>query len=96
MLSRKHQLIAQLLWDTSFQVQDVIPVLEGKVSNVGYINKSFLFKRSLESYSWFTLLELFTINEVKQLLNQEIIHELRSKALQKKYTFMYDFLQKTL
>ncbi|MCK6612008.1 MAG: hypothetical protein L6Q78_13320 [Bacteroidia bacterium] len=92
--SRKYQLIAQLLWDTTLQVNDVLPVLEGKKEAVGHVDKKFLFKRSLESYSWFTLLELFSIQEIRQLLNKSLIGQIRSRSLQKKYIFMYEFLQR--
>lgn len=96
MKSNKERLISQLLWDTQLSGADVLPIFEGKRDAIGHINKSFLFRRCLESYSWFILLELFSIKEIKMLLTKEVIAKLRSKSLQKKYAFMYEYLQRAL
>jgi hypothetical protein len=95
-MSTKEELIAKVLWDTNLGTKDVMPLLEDKVDQVSYLNKSAIFKRCLESYSWFTLLEIFSIEEVKQLLTKDLIAKLRSRALQKKYLFLYEYLQRTL
>jgi hypothetical protein len=94
--SRKIKLISQILWDTQLSVEEACLILDDKILTVGHINKSFIFKRCLETYSWFTLLDLFSLQEIKHLLTSEIIIKLRSKALQRKYFFMHDLLQKSL
>ena len=96
MTPKQHRLISQLLWDTQLNADDVWPILKGENEYIGHVDKPFLFRRCLESYSWFTILELFSVQEVKRLLTKEVIAKLRSKSLRKKYTFMYEQLQKAL
>jgi hypothetical protein len=93
-LEEKAKLLSNLLWDTNQNVNEIWPVYEGTVEKIGYIDKTFLFKRTLESYSWFTVLELFPIHEVKIRLTKELILKLRSQSLQKKYLFLHDLLQR--
>lgn len=94
--TRKLKLISQILWDTQLSSEDVCLILDSKKDFVGHVNKNFIFRRCLESYSWFTLLEIFSLQEIKDLLTIEIISKLRSKSLQRKYFFMHDLLQKSL
>lgn len=96
MTPKQHRLISQLLWDTQLNADDVWPVFDGQKDAIGHVDKSFLFRRCLESYSWFTVLELFTIQQIKMLLTKEVIAKLRSKSLQKKYSFMYEHLQRAV
>ena len=90
----KFKLISNLLWDTKQDVKEIWPVYEGKINGFGHIDKTFLFRRALESYPWFTVLELFPIQEVKTRLTRELIFKLRSPSLQKKYLFLHDLLQR--
>jgi hypothetical protein len=90
----KVKLLSNLLWDTKQNVNEIWPVYEGKINGIGHIDKTFLFRRALESYSWFTVLELFPLQEVKIRLTKELIFKLRSPSLQKKYLFLHGLLQR--
>lgn len=92
----KKQYIAQVLWDTNLTTEQVMPLLENKVEKVLHLDKSTLFKRCLESYSWFTLLEIFQKEEIIRLLTPEVIASIRSKSLRQKYLFLHEYLQRVI
>ncbi len=95
-MTTKQNLLKQLLWDTNISLEDVSAVLTNERQRVGSFDKKKIFSKCLESYSWFTILEIFTIHEIKELLTEEVISKLRSKSLQRKYLFLHEYLQQTL
>jgi hypothetical protein len=89
-------LLTQILWDTNVSVDDIKAVINNKMERVGSYDKKKIFSKCLESYPWFTLLEMFPIQDIKELLSKEIIKGLRSKSLQHKYLFLHEYLQRTV
>ena len=86
--NKRHKLISQILWDYNISVSDIEKVLSGKQEKAGHLTKSMIFQRVIESYSWFTVLELFSPSEIQQLLSNEVIKKLRSESLRKNYEFI--------
>jgi hypothetical protein len=89
-------LLKQILWDTNVSSEDITAVINNKMERVGSYDKKKIFSKCLESYPWFTLLEMFPIQDIKELLSKEIIKGLRSKSLQHKYLFLHEYLQRTV
>ena len=76
------------MWDYSIPVDDLENVLSGKNTHAGHYNRHSLFIKILETYSWFTIIQLFTIEEIKLLLTDDVIKKLRMPSLRNKYEFV--------
>jgi len=94
--SERRTFFAQMMWDASITSQEVEEIFSGEKSQVGNYNKEALFKRILESYSWFTILQLFTPQQIKELLTDDIIRKIRSASLRRQYEFARKRLQQII
>jgi len=86
--STKLSLMQAIMWDYNISPQDCLDVLEGKKERAGHYDQSSLFRKVLESYPWFTVMELVPISRIKALLTDSLIHQLRSELLVKRYEFI--------
>lgn len=93
---QRETLLRQITWDYNIPVKDIDAVLRGRIDSAGHLTRSDIFRRILESYPWFTVLEIFTPGEIKILLNKDVIEKLRSPSLRKKYEFISRRLQEVI
>ena len=84
------------MWGYRISPEDVDAVLKGKPERAGHYTREAIFIKLLESYSWFTILQLFSPLEVKKLLTDDVIKRLRFKSLQTKYEFVQKRLQQII
>ncbi len=94
--AEKKRLFEQIMWDYNIPPEDIEAVFEGKQTHAGHYTRETLFLKLLESYSWFTILQLFTISEIQELLTGSTINKLRSKSLRTKYEFVQKRLQEII
>lgn len=86
--TEKKQLLNQILWDYNIPTEDIEAVLKGEKKLAGHYTREMLFQRMLESYSWFTIIQLFTPIDIQYLLTSQAISKLRSPSLRQKYEFV--------
>ena len=84
----KNKILNQILWDYNISIVDIEAVLNGEKKLAGHYTREMLFQKMIESYSWFTVIQLFTPNEIKFLLTSQVISKLRSPSLRQKYEFV--------
>jgi hypothetical protein len=89
-------LLRQLAWDYNIPAGDLLAVIQGRKESAGHYSQSKIFKKILESYSWFTVLQLFTPAQVKELLTDDLVKSLRMPSLQQKYAYIQKRLRETL
>lgn len=92
----KRRLFAQLCWDYKISPDDIEAVMKGKKDHAGHFTQEKLFIRLLETYPWFTIVQLLTMEEIQQLLTGKVVSRLRSPSLRKKYEFVRYRLQKII
>ena len=85
---KQDKLLRQLSWDYDLPEADIRALLEGKRERAGHYTRHELFRKLLETYPWFTILQLIPVKEVKELLTDDVINTLRSPSLKKKYEFI--------
>lgn len=90
--NQKNVLLRQIIWDYNIPAAEIDSVLKGNTEIAGHYNQSMLVRKIVESYPWFTVLELITPEELCKVLDNELIEKLRSPSLRKKY----EFIQKRL
>lgn len=93
---QRRDLLKQLMWDYNIPIEEIEAVIDGKTTYAGHYNRSMLFRKIIESYPWFTVLQLFTPEEIRELLTEEVIKNLRLPSLRKKYGFIYRRLQEVI
>lgn len=86
--SEKNKILKQLLWDYNIPIEEINAILKGEKVFAGHFTRETLFRKIIESYSWFTVLSLFTPEEVKTLLTSETVSKIRSSSLKLKYKFV--------
>lgn len=88
----KKKLYEQLCWDYNLSAKDIEAVLKGEKTNAGHYNRQSLFRKLIETYSWFTVLQLLTPDEIRELLSDKVIQSLKVPSLRNQY----EFIQKRL
>jgi hypothetical protein len=98
MLTReeKIKLMKPLMWDYKYSYEECLEVLEGKRKTVGHYTEETLFRKLLESYPWFTIINLLPLERIMELLTEQTIQKLRFDSLKKHYAFIKTRLQKNL
>lgn len=86
--TEKNKLLNQILWDYNISIEELEDVLTGKKTKAGHYTLEMLFQKMIETYSWFTIIQLFTPNDIQFLLTNQTISKLRSPSLRKKYEFV--------
>lgn len=94
--SERIKLLNQVLWDYNISAKDIDAVLTGRKESAGHYNREKIFRKLLESYSWFTILQLIPPHDVKLLLTNQVINKLRSQSLRNKYEFVRERLHQII
>jgi hypothetical protein len=92
----KGNLLARLMWDYQIPGEHVLDLLEGNRETAGHYTVETIFRKLLESYSWYTILAILGPERVLQLLTDRTIASLRFKSLSQRYEFIRTRLQKAL
>ena len=94
--TKRNSLLKQILWDYAISVEDIEAVLQGDKKQAGHYNQEMIFLKILESYPWYTILQLFSPIQIKYLLTDQVIKKLRSPSLRIKYEFVQQRLQQVI
>jgi hypothetical protein len=81
-------------WDYHYSEDSLYNVLY-EDAQIPHLTKERIYQRLLETYSWYKILELVPIEQLKMALSDEIIGKLRGKPLQKRYFHVARILRKT-
>ena len=84
------------MWDYSISPGDMEKLLDGKIKRAGHYTREKLFSKMLTGLSWFTVIRLMPVEEIKELLTDEVIGQLWPKSVQKKYMYVKQRLQETI
>ena len=83
-----------LMWDYPISAQECYDVLLGTQQTIGHYDSEKLFRKLLESFSWFAILDILPIDRIRELLSDEMIKSLRNERLRERYGFIKDKLSK--
>ena len=84
------------MWDYNLPVDKIDDLMSGKIERLGHYNREMIFKKMLETFPWFILLQLIDVKVIKELLNQDIIKKLKSPALRENYFYVRERLQEII
>lgn len=84
----KKQLFRQIMWDYNIPPEEVEEVFEGKRENAGHYTEETLFIKPLESYSWYTIIDLLGLEKINNLLSEKVVNRLRTPELRRQYEYV--------
>lgn len=98
MYSREEKLkfMKGLMWDYNIPPGHCLEVLEGTRKKAGHYNEATLFRKLIESYRWFTVLKILSIERITELLTDDIVKSLRFKFIKTNYEFIRKRLSKAI
>ena len=91
--SEKSKIFGQIAWDYKISPNEIEAVLLDNNEKAGHYSRAEIFKKLVESYPWFTIINVLPVESVHQLLSDELIQKLRSASLRSKYTYVKSRLQ---
>lgn len=92
----KIEILKSLMWDYDLTPENCLAVLEGKIERIGHYDAENIFKKTLESFPWYMIIELIPLVRIQQLLNDKVIQHLRTKQLIARYEFIRTRLSKAI
>ena len=84
----KEKIYRLLMWDYDISPEEVDKLVKGETEFAGHYDINNLFRKMLESFPWFTIIKLFEINTIAELLTDQIINKLRTQSLRKTYFYV--------
>ena len=91
--SEKSKIFNQIAWDYKISPDEIEAVLLDNKEKAGHYSRAEIFKKLVESYPWFTIINVLPVASVQQLLSDDLIQKLRSASLRSKYTYVKSRLQ---
>ena len=92
----KRRLFRQIIWDYNIPEEEIEAVLDGRKDQAGHYTRKMLFRKILETYPWFTIVQLFSRNEIQNLLTDDVIEKLRIPSLRTQYEFVQKRLREVI
>lgn len=84
----KKRLLSKLSWDLDIKAEQLFQLLNGEIENIDGIDKSFLYRRLLTTYDWYTLLKLVPNEKYNQMLDDSVLDGLFPKELKEKFIYV--------
>jgi len=85
--SDKYTILKRIIWDYNIDVKDIYDFINSNQKNLYHFTKEMLYKRILERLTWYEILDCFSIDIVKQMLDKSIINKLRTQSMREKYDY---------
>ncbi len=89
------QHLKQAFWDYNYSSEDLYAVLY-RQKQISFLDKDHIYQRLLETYSWYKIINILTIDQIQEALSENIIRKLRAKPLQNIYYHVSRILRKTV
>jgi len=90
----KIQMMSSLNWDYLDKHEDMLAVIEGRLVSSGAFTRDKLFVRSLERFTWYTIIGLWGVEAIKELYTPETAGRIWPKDLRKRYDFALAVLRR--
>lgn len=83
------QKLKAAFWDTNISENDLYFIFSGNLNEKKYhIDKNFIYSRILNTYDWFTILQMFKMNDLENLLKDDVLNMLYPRVLKNKYLYV--------
>ena len=86
-------LIEKLNWDYDISAKEILDVITGKKYSAGAFTRETLFARSLETFLWEDLVNLWGLETCKTLYTEKTRRMIFSKSLREEYDAVFSVLR---
>lgn len=93
---QRHKILQSVMWDYAISVSDLDKLLDGKIEKAGHYTREKLFAKMLNGLPWFSILQLWPVDTIKEMLTYEVIGALWPKSVQKQYEYVRKRLQEAI
>ncbi|MBN2663710.1 MAG: hypothetical protein JXR68_08685 [Bacteroidales bacterium] len=83
----------QIMWDYNIPKEDVEKLLNGEIERAGHYDINGFALKVFNNLDWYSILKIFTIEQVIELLTDDFIKKIRFQKLQKKYETLRNILR---
>jgi hypothetical protein len=87
------RIMKHVVWDYDVDPYELHEVVLGKRQKVGHFDRKRVFLRMLERLSWYDLLDLLTVDLLRDLLTPETIAGIRRRDVRERYGHIRRVLQ---
>jgi hypothetical protein len=92
--NEKLDLMSSLNWDYLDKPEDMLAVIEGTRVSSGAFTREKLFVRSLERLSWYRIIGLWGVEEIKKLYTPDLAGRIWPKDLRWRYDYALAILRR--
>ena len=93
---QRHKILQSVMWDYAMSVSDLDKLLDGKIEKAGHYTRKKLFAKMLNGLPWYSILQLWPFDTIKEMLTDEVIGALWPKSVQKQYEYVRKRLQEAI
>jgi hypothetical protein len=93
---QRHRILKSIMWDYAISTSDIEDLLDGKIEKAGHYTREKLFVKLLSGLPWYTIIQIFPVEDVKEMLTDKVIGVLWPKSVQKQYEYVRKRLQEAL
>jgi hypothetical protein len=93
---QRHKILQSVMWDYAISVSDLDKLLDGKIKKAGHYTREKLFAKMLNGLPWYSILQLWPVDTIKEMLTDEVIGALWPKSVQKQYEYVRKRLQEAI
>jgi hypothetical protein len=92
----QHNALKLIMWDYDISVQEMESLISGNTPKAGHYTRETLFIKMASGLPWFTLLDIFGAEKIKELLTDDVIKRIWPESIQKKYRYVRKRLHEAL
>lgn len=96
MTLRQHKALKAVMWDYNISEQEIENLISGKNINAGHYTLETLFIKMASGLPWFTIVDIFGPEKIKELLTDDVIRRIWPKSVQKRYMYVRKRLHEAL
>ena len=93
---QRHKVLQSVMWDYNISTIEMDKLIDGRIDKVGHYTREKLFVKMLAGLPWYTIIQLWPVENVKEMLTDEVIRALWPKSVQKQFEYVKKRLQETL
>ena len=90
---QKMNLLTKLNWDYDVSYEDILKLIKGEKDSVGGFSQESLFARSLETFLWEDLVNLWGLDTCTSLYTEKVRRMIFSKHLREEYDAVFKVLR---
>ena len=93
---QRHRILQSVMWDYAISINDIDKLLDVDIEKAGHYTREKLFAKMLIGLPWHTIIQLWPVGQIKEMLTEELIGALWPKSVQKHYEYVRKRLQEAL